>query len=268
PADTAVLNEMMRIKFASKAAADAYAAQKRREIYMHLRAGAASGWDFSSRWFADGQSIHTIETANIVPVDLNCLILKLEQTLAKAYAGQRNTAKTRQYQTWAKERQQAIQKYFYNKATGYYYDYHFVQRRQLMAVTAAGLFPFFIMDAKQMSPLAAKAATVVRSQLLAPGGLLTTPVNSHQQWDAPNGWAPLQWVAVAGLSRCGQQALADTIAQRWITVTEGVYARTGKLMEKYNVVNTSLEAGGGEYPGQDGFGWTNGVYLALKARRW
>ena len=34
-------------------------------------------------------------------------------------------------------------------------------------------------------------------------------------------------------------------------------------MEKYNVVETHLEAGGGEYEGQDGFGWTNGVLLAL-----
>jgi len=45
-----------------------------------------------------------------------------------------------------------------------------------------------------------------------------------------------------------------------------VYNRTGKLMEKYNVVDTHLEAGGGEYPGQDGFGWTNGVLLALIAK--
>ena len=45
-----------------------------------------------------------------------------------------------------------------------------------------------------------------------------------------------------------------------------VYSRTGKLMEKYNVVDTQLEAGGGEYPGQDGFGWTNGVLLALIAK--
>jgi alpha,alpha-trehalase len=34
-------------------------------------------------------------------------------------------------------------------------------------------------------------------------------------------------------------------------------------MEKYNVYNTRLDAGGGEYPSQDGFGWTNGVFLAL-----
>jgi alpha,alpha-trehalase len=29
------------------------------------------------------------------------------------------------------------------------------------------------------------------------------------------------------------------------------------------VVDLKLEAGGGEYPSQDGFGWTNGVLLAL-----
>ena len=34
-------------------------------------------------------------------------------------------------------------------------------------------------------------------------------------------------------------------------------------MEKYNVLDLSLEAGGGEYPTQDGFGWSNGVALRL-----
>src|SRR6266498_5113379 len=53
------------------------------------------------------------------------------------------------------------------------------------------------------------------------------------------------------------------IAQRWVKLNSDVFERTGKLMEKYNVVDTHLEAGGGEYGGQDGFGWTNGVLLAL-----
>jgi hypothetical protein len=35
-------------------------------------------------------------------------------------------------------------------------------------------------------------------------------------------------------------------------------------MEKYNVYDTALDAGGGEYPSQDGFGWTNGVLLKLR----
>ena len=35
------------------------------------------------------------------------------------------------------------------------------------------------------------------------------------------------------------------------------------MMEKYNVIDTTLKAGGGEYPNQDGFGWTNGVALVF-----
>jgi alpha,alpha-trehalase len=44
---------------------------------------------------------------------------------------------------------------------------------------------------------------------------------------------------------------------------ERVYKETGKMMEKYDVVNINKLAGGGEYKTQDGFGWTNGVYLEM-----
>jgi alpha,alpha-trehalase len=44
-------------------------------------------------------------------------------------------------------------------------------------------------------------------------------------------------------------------------VNEKVFRSTGKMLEKYNVENINLESGGGEYPTQDGFGWSNGVYL-------
>jgi alpha,alpha-trehalase len=87
--------------------------------------------------------------------------------------------------------------------------------------------------------------------------------HTGEQWDAPNGWAPLQWMTVQGLKNYGFDSLAATGAKRWIQLNTDVYRRTGRLMEKYNVVNTTLEAGGGEYPSQDGFGWTNGVFLAL-----
>ena len=70
-------------------------------------------------------------------------------------------------------------------------------------------------------------------------------------------------MTIWGLDRCGQRELARDIALRWIKLNVDVFKRTGKLMEKYNVADTNLEAGGGEYPGQDGFGWTNGVLLAL-----
>jgi alpha,alpha-trehalase len=105
--------------------------------------------------------------------------------------------------------------------------------------------------------------SVIREKFLRPGGVVSTLETTGQQWDAPNGWAPLQWMVIAGLANYGQTDLAKTIAKSWIQLNTNVFKRTGKLMEKYNVVDTQLEAGGGEYAGQDGFGWTNGVLLAL-----
>ena len=124
------------------------------------------------------------------------------------------------------------------------------------------MFPLFINIATTKQALA--VAEVFKNKLLKPGGVATTNNNTGQQWDAPNGWAPLQWIAVKGLMNYGENSLAKTAAERWIVVNEKVYAATGKMMEKYNVEDITKEAGGGEYPGQDGFGWTNGVYLAMK----
>jgi len=111
----------------------------------------------------------------------------------------------------------------------------------------------------------AVAGTIEKNFLMS-GGVVTTLETTGQQWDAPNGWAPLQWITIVGLENYGHHELAAEVARRWINLNSDVFKRTGKLMEKYNVVDTHLEAGGGEYPGQDGFGWTNGVLLALKAR--
>lgn len=88
-------------------------------------------------------------------------------------------------------------------------------------------------------------------------------INSGQQWDAPNGWAPLQWIACKGFLNYGLDELANEIKIHWTTTNLKVYANTGKMTEKYDVWNKDGEASGGEYPNQDGFGWTNGVFLAM-----
>lgn len=95
------------------------------------------------------------------------------------------------------------------------------------------------------------------------GGLTPTAVVSGEQWDAPNGWAPLQYIAISGLERYGEHTLARELAWRWSTTCFRLFKRFGSLLEKYNVENPSKTAGGGEYGTQDGFGWTNGVLLFL-----
>jgi len=128
-------------------------------------------------------------------------------------------------------------------------------------LTAAGISPLFFQIASKSQAI--KVEKTLLRRFLKDGGIVTTLKNTGQQWDAPNGWAPLQWIAVKGLTNYDRLSSAHTIAQRWIKLNKDVYLRTGKLMEKYNVENTTLDAGGGEYSGQDGFGWTNGVLLKL-----
>jgi alpha,alpha-trehalase len=125
------------------------------------------------------------------------------------------------------------------------------------------LYPLW---AKIAEPVQAdRVLDYVEKHFLKAGGLVTTEINSGQQWDAPNGWAPLQWIGFQAMLNYGREDMARILAERWTKLNESVFQRTGKMMEKYNVEDLTLEAGGGEYPVQDGFGWTNGVYLALKA---
>ncbi len=238
-----------------------HSGQDEKKLYRNLRAGAESGWDFSSRWFKEKEfsSIHTTE---IVPVDLNCLLWYLEISLAEAckLVGKNDLSKF--YQAKAKDRELAIDTYCWKKDEGFYVDYDYVTGKQKKSLTLAAVYPLFfeLATARQ----AKQVASLVEKRFLFPGGVVTTLEETGQQWDAPNGWAPLQWLTIKGLSKYGFNALAKMITERWVKLNEEVFFRTGKLMEKYNVIDTALEAGGGEYPGQDGFGWTNGVYLALK----
>ncbi len=233
------------------------------EVYRHLRAAAESGWDFSSRWLDDPAKLSSIRTTDIIPVDLNSLLWQLERSIALRCALLEERACADLFERQAAARQGAIIRHLWLPDEGRFADYDFRNARPTPVLSAATLFPLF---AGLASPSQAEAvAALTERELLAPGGLRTTQIRNGQQWDAPNGWPPLQWVAVEGLARYGHRPLAREIAQRWIGTVDSTYHDTGKLLEKYNV-EERLPGGGGEYPLQDGFGWTNGVTRALMAR--
>ncbi|WP_225765401.1 alpha,alpha-trehalase TreF [Inquilinus sp. Marseille-Q2685] len=232
------------------------------EVYRDLRAAAESGWDFSSRWLADGKTLATIRTTAVVPPDLNSLMAELESVLAKAYAASHRPERAAELEARARLRAEAVRRLLWDQEAGVFTDYLWREGRRTGAVTLATAYPLFfdLADPDQ----AARVAETLERRLLAPGGLLTTEIASGQQWDAPNGWAPLEWIAIRGLARTGHDQLAETVARRWAERVAGVYTQTGKLTEKYDVAGTEA-AGGGEYPNQDGFGWTNGVLRRLLA---
>ncbi|MGX6476848.1 alpha,alpha-trehalase TreA [Klebsiella grimontii] len=231
------------------------------EIYRDLRSAAASGWDFSSRWMDNPQQLGTIRTTSIVPVDLNSLMFHMEKAIARASKAAGDSAKAAQYDALANARQKALEKYLWNDKEGWYADYDLKSHKVRNQLTAAALFPLYVNAAS--SERAAKVAAATEARLLKPGGLTTTTVNSGQQWDAPNGWAPLQWVAAEGLQKYGQQKIAMEVSWRFLSNVQHTYNSEQKLVEKYDVSSTGTGGGGGEYPLQDGFGWTNGVTLKM-----
>ena len=160
----------------------------------------------------------------------------------------------------AQTRQKAMQRLMWDEQRQAFVDYDWRNRRRMELLTAATAYPLFadVADVQQSH----RVATTIRQLLMSPHGLATTTQDSGQQWDAPNGWAPLQWIAIDGLRRHGEEQLAKDIAAAWVAENARVYCKTGKLVEKYNVRDAG-EGAGGEYPVQDGFGWTNAVLVKL-----
>jgi alpha,alpha-trehalase len=232
-------------------------------VYRDIRAAAESGWDFGSRWFKDPSSRDSIDTTEIIPVDLNSLLYGLEQAIASG-CGQSGDAKcAEEFTSRADHRRHGVDRYLWNAQGGAYFDYRYTDQSSVTRISAATLYPLFthLASAEQAKAVAVTAA----KSLLRPGGIVTTPLTTGQQWDAPNGWAPLQWIAVKGFQENGETKLAETVACRWTSIVNDVYKKTGKLVEKYDVVSIGRKGGGGEYPTQDGFGWTNGVQRKLLA---
>ncbi|MBT8190126.1 MAG: alpha,alpha-trehalase TreF [Bacteroidia bacterium] len=231
------------------------------KLFRDIRAACESGWDFSTRWFMDRSNMKSICSSQIIPVDLNALLFCLESILAKSFEAA-SDSRSEHFHHLADKRKELINTLLWDQELDIYQDYNFVHRSFTKVPSAAMAYPLFANMASQDQAMSVR--DYIMKHLLRPGGIVCTNNYSGQQWDAPNGWAPLQWIVVKGFMNYGFENEAREVATRWVRLNESVYASTGKFVEKYNVEDLELEAGGGEYPVQDGFGWSNGVYLALK----
>lgn len=231
-------------------------------VFRNLRAAAESGWDFSSRWCGGGTDLGLTHTLSIVPIDLNCLLCGLEQSIARRAMELGLQGIALRFQHLVRNRQQALQTYCWSDLEGRFGDCLWSTGGMTRSINAAALFPLFTGIASQLQ--ADAMADLVERELLAPGGLRTTTIKSGQQWDMPNGWAPLQWIASQGLTRYGHSRLGRALAARWCSTVSQDYEEFGLLFEKYDV-ERQTPGRGGEYPVQTGFGWTNGVVRAFLA---
>ncbi|WP_086930094.1 alpha,alpha-trehalase TreF [Agarilytica rhodophyticola] len=231
------------------------------KMYRDIRAACESGWDFTSRWFSNYKNIESIRTSDIVPVDLNSLLYFVEDTLAQAYKMSGDLILSQKLSKRATIRRKNIQELFFDSSINFFCDIVLPDFKHSSALSLASIFPLFFRIAS--SEQAALCSEKLEKFFLKSGGWVTTLNYTGQQWDAPNGWAPLQWIVYRGLCNYGFDKQAQEGAKRWVDNNLYVYNKTGQLAEKYNVEEIGVSAEGGEYVVQHGFGWTNGVLLQM-----
>jgi alpha,alpha-trehalase len=256
---------------------------RRRKVYKDLRAGAASGWDYSSRWFEDGQTLATINTTDIAPVDLNSLMAYNEESLAMAYEAAAKmggaygqTAEdclamaAKYWDMWGR-RVQAINTYNYDPDDKIYRDHNFVKGEQTRIVSAAMSYPLYVGISNLEQTVGVVKAT--ERDLLYEGGIIaTTTENSTQQWDggerggkrSKNVWAPPNWAYIRGVARMAHKLVAEQVdvdpevveglfrsAERakdaYEMGIERAYVEHGIVPEKHRGDQPEVLANGGEY---------------------
>ncbi len=231
------------------------------QLYRDVRAGAESGWDYSPRWFADRHSMKTIRTTEVIPVDLNALMFNLEATLARVCKAHGSSADAIAFEARAKNRKKLLRSLFFDSASGTFMDLSLPDFTVTGTISLATAYPLFFGIATREQ--AGRVAQCIERDFLKAGGWVTSNYETGQQWDSPNGWAPLQWITFCGLERYGFSEEARVGATRWVEDNIAVYKEHGCFLEKYNVVSSGLAGSGGEYEVQEGFGWTNAVLLRL-----
>ncbi|XP_061347668.1 probable trehalase [Gastrolobium bilobum] len=251
---------------------------EKQHFYLELASAAESGWDFSTRWMRDPPDFTTLATTSVVPVDLNAFLLGMELNIAffAKVTGDNSTAK--HFLEISHVRKNAMNSVFWNVNKKQWLDYWLSndtceeaqvwetlhQNQNIFASNFVPLWmePFY----SDTSLVGGVVESLKTSGLLRAAGIATSLSDSGQQWDFPNGWAPLQHMLVEGLMKSGSKEarlLAEEIAIRWITTNYIVYKKTGVMHEKFDVEHCGEFGGGGEYVPQTGFGWSNGVVLAF-----
>ncbi|XP_063167566.1 trehalase isoform X3 [Candoia aspera] len=246
--------------------------EARQGLWAELKSAAESGWDFSSRWFLPGPpplqaTLQDTRVSAIVPVDLNAILCKVEQLLATFYRVLGNSERAGRFQAAWKQRVAALTAVLWNDDAGVWLDYNLLRQRHNRAFYPSNLSPLWA-ECGADPPRVERALRYLEesSALSYANGLPTSLARTGQQWDLPNAWAPLQHMVIAGLAKSPSphaQELAFSLAQRWLQMNLAVYEKHQGMFEKYDVEGDGRPGSGGEYPVQEGFGWTNGVVLQL-----
>ncbi|EZG67006.1 trehalase [Gregarina niphandrodes] len=273
------------------------AAESLEEHYRAVRAGAESGWDFSSRWLRPAieglgesgirpdhridQELHKlclidIDTCNVIPCDLNGILFAMENDLSFFAELLGHHVQAQAYQAAAAKRRAAMLHFNWDPEQERWMDYDMKTQRLSKVISAASFIPLWAdvnpepMDDKRRMQLASNLSPIIR-----PYGIVSTHVRAGLQWDSPNVWACSHHIAVDFM--CGGRfwettkkaeddngpamQLGINWASRFVNTVLDRFEFRGTCSEKYHCYRPGKSGMDGEYVTQEGFGWTNGAVL-------
>jgi alpha,alpha-trehalase len=230
-----------------------------KDFYVGDRAMRESGFDPSNRF-----GPFSGETHHFAPVCLNSLLYRYERDMEHLAHVLGKAADAQKWSLRAQKRNTAIHRYLWWPREGVFADWDFTHSRPDQYAYITSLYPLWagVATREEARQVVAKLGLFERQ-----GGLSMSNTNTGLQWDEPFGWAPTNWIAVEGLESSGFHGDAVRLAQKWDQSVDRGFAQEGTIREKYNVVqaNADVQVAAGYKQNQIGFGWTNAVYLKMKA---
>jgi alpha,alpha-trehalase len=227
------------------------------DFYSGDRAMRESGFDISFRFGPYGAATH-----HYAPVCLNSLLYRVEKNMEQIarVLGRQEEAKT--WAARAEARRAAIVKYLWDESRGMFFDYDFTRGERSTYDYVATFYPLW---AGLATPEQARAVEKNLKLFERPGGVMTSTTVTGVQWDAPYAWAPLQLLTAEGLRYYGFDEDANRVSYEFLAMVRDEYMRDGTIREKYDAITRSakVHVEAGYDMNVIGFGWTNGVFLAL-----
>ena len=227
------------------------------DYYKGDRSMRESGFDISFRFGPYGARTH-----HFAAVCLNSLLYKSEKDLEQMSA---TLGKKKDSENWgrlAEQRKAAIQQFLWDGARGEFFDFDLDKQARSSYEYITTFYPLW---AGIATPDQAKDVMRHIDRFEQPGGLVMSPYETGGQWDFPYAWAPTQLLAIEGMRCYGFNADADRVSLKFLSMVMENFQRDGTIREKYDAVKRSSETQvtAGYHMNIVGFGWTNGVFLAL-----
>ncbi len=220
---------------------------------------------------ADFTSTFGGDIRQCTPLQTNCALVRYARDLAWMAAEIGRAEEAAGWLQEAERRSRLIRQYGWNEKESMYFEYQYTRQRQLPYWTLAAYWTLWsgvatVDEAKALVGHLERFEHAFGVAQTAEKYASPHPEFENLQWDYPSGWPPFHIILYQGLMKYGYETEARRIASKYLNLQLAIHEQTGKLWEKYNVVegNLSLPRERYDVVPLHGFSCASVVYLGRR----